>query len=309
MGYYLNPSELTSMFAVPSSVADRHLRLASAEQLKALLWALKNTDRGFDASAAAEALNIDRSDIAECFDYWVERGVLCSTIEVKSEPEKPKAAVRSATVKPGRDEVARRGLECEEIAFILREAEQKFGRVLRQSEASTLVWLYDDMGLSASLILMIVGFAVTEGRPNIGFIERTAVEWANDGVSDIEAAEARLVLIRRRQSAWHTVETAMGLEHRSPTKAELEAADCWVNEWNYGHDIIREAYEACVNATSKISMPYIKKIISEWHKSGVKTVEDIAALKSHGKADKSQDTSNAYNDFLDSIINLNEGGK
>ena len=262
MGYYMNPQELTAMFAVPASIADKHLRLASAEQLKVLLWCLKNLDKQYDVTAACDGLKLDEYTVRDALDHWCERGVLCSTQEVatQTESEKKPKAVRSAAVKPGRDEVARRGFEDPEIAFMVREAEQKLGRILRQSESSTLVWLHDDMGLPGSLILMIIGFAVTEGRANIGFIERTAIEWANDGVSDIEAAEQRLVIMRRRKSAWHLVETAMGLDRRSPTKTELEMADTWVNEWGYGHDIIREAYEVCINTTSKLSIPYIKKI-------------------------------------------------
>ncbi len=308
MGYYLNPAEMMSMFAVPQSVADKHLRLASAEQLKVLLWCLKNLDKQFDIAAVCDGLKLDEYTVRDALDHWCERGVLCSTVEAtpQPEPEKKKKAVRSAVVKPGRDEVARRGLEDPEVAFILRETEQKLGRILRQSESSTLVWLHDDMGLSASLILMIVAFAVTEGKANIGFIERTAVEWANDGVSDINEAEQRLVVMRRRKSAWHTVETAMGIEHRSPSKAELEMADTWINEWDYGHDIIREAYEVCINTTSKFSMPYIKKVISEWHKSGVRTVEDIANLNTKKVTATTTDNVSDYSDFIDSLVSFNE---
>lgn len=307
MGYYLNPAEMMSMFAVPQSLVDKHLYLASAEQLKVLLWCLKNLDKQFDINAVCDGLKLDEYTVRDALDHWCERGVLCSTAETKVQPEAPKKtkAVRSAAVKPGRDEVARRGLEDPEVAFILRETEQKLGRILRQSESSTLVWLHDDMGLSASLILMIVAFAVAEGKTNIGFIERTAVEWANDGVSDITEAEQRLVVMRRRKSAWHLVETAMGIEHRSPSKAELEAADTWVTEWGYGHDIIREAYEVCINTTSKFSMPYIKKVIAEWHKAGVKTVEDIASLNNK-KISAATDNVSDYSDFIDSLVTLNE---
>ena len=90
MGYYLNPGELTAMFAVPASVADKHLRLASAEQLKVLLWCLKNADKQYDITAASEGLKLDEYTVRDALDHWCERGVLCSTIEAaaKAEPEK-----------------------------------------------------------------------------------------------------------------------------------------------------------------------------------------------------------------------------
>ncbi len=328
MGYYLNPQEMMTMFAVPQSVVDKHIKLATADQLKVLLWCLKNADKQFDISLAAESMNIDEYTVRDALDFWVSRGVLCATVETaqavqpKEKPEAKKRSVRAATVKPGRDEVARRGLEDPDILFMLREAEQQFGRVLRQNEASTLVWLYDDEGLSVSLILMIVNFAITEGRANIGFIERTAIEWVNDGVTDIVEAEQRLTDIRRKKDAWSLVEKAFGIKHRSPTKAELTMSDTWVNEWGYGYDIIREAYEVSINTTSEFSIPYIKKVISEWHKKGVKTVEDIAKLDSAPtektpkqppksqkmKQDTTVNTDN-YDDFIQSIISKNEEKK
>lgn len=310
MGYYLNPSELTAMFAVPASVVDKHIKLASSEQLKVLLWALRNANN-FDSAVAAEALRITPDAATEAFDYWVGVGVLGATESpapavITTAPKAPKKVIASTALKPNREEAAKRGLECPEIAFILRSAEQKFGRMLRQTEISTIVWLFDDQGLSASLILMIIEFAISEGRANIGFIERTAIEWVNDGVLDVESAERRLIDMRRKKSAWHIVETTMGIEHRSPTKAELEAADKWITEWNYGRDIIRAAYELCVDTTSKFSFPYIKKIMEGWHKQGVKNLEDIENLKLTKNAAKPSNTGNKYDDFMNGLIFKNE---
>lgn len=308
MGYYLNPTELTAMFAVPISVSDKHLKLASAEALKVLLWCLKNSEKQYNITAVGEALKLNEYAVRDALDFWCERGVLCSTSEipVAKEPAKKPKAVRSAVVKPGRDEVARRGLEAPEIAFILRETEQKFGRTLRQNELSTLVWLHDDLGMSASLIMMIVSFAVTEGRANIGFIERTAIDWVNDGVEDIESAEQHLVVMRRSRSAWATVENALGIEHRQPSPAELKMADTWINDWNYSFDIIREAYNVCVNTTSKFSIPYIKKVVSEWHKAGIKTVDDINKLNAKNQPTVKTDNQSDYTDFVNGIIFTNE---
>ncbi len=314
MGYYVNPNELCSMFVVPTSVVDKHLKLATPTQLKILLWCLKNTDKGFNSDLVSETLNIDSSEVLDAFGFWCDRGMLNTTEEVaelKTEPENLPKVIQGNSVKPTREEATRRGLESPEIAFILQNAEQKLGRVLRANEITTLVWLYDDQGLSASLLLMIIGYAVSEGRANIGFIERTAVEWATDGVTDIVTAEERLVKMKSQQSAWYTVETAMGIERRKPSKSELEAADKWVNEWGYGREIFNEAYEICVDTTSKFSMPYIKKIIEKWHKAGVKTLDDIIKLDNEFKSSAvlNDDKKDKYTDFINNIILKDEEDK
>ena len=41
-------------------------------------------------------------------------------------------------------------------------------------------------------------------------------------------------------------------------------------------NMIFYAYEECVDRTGKMSMPYMDKIITSWHKNGVKTPLDIA---------------------------------
>ncbi len=308
MGYYINPTEMAGMFPVPNSVIDKHLKLADPVHIKVLLWFLRSMSADFDITSAADALKLSELQVSEALSYWVDAGILLSTeapaITAVQKADKPKKAV-AANLKPDREEATRRGLDCPEIAFILKETAMQFGRGLKDSELSTLVWLYDNQGISPSLLLMIVNYAVSEGRKNIGFIERTAIEWVNDGVEDVVTAENRLVELRRKNSAWHVVETAMGIDHRQPSASELEVADKWVNEWGYNREILRAAYDTCIDSTSKFSIPYIKKILAEWHKNGVKTVDDIEKLaekrENEGKP-KNQNNKNKYQDFVNNLI-------
>ena len=315
MGYYINPTEMMGMFPVPCSVIDKHLKLADPNYIKILLWFLRNTAANFDVTAAANELKLSEITVSEGLLYWVDAGILCSTeaapaaakTETKSAPKK----VIRAEIKPDREQCAKRGLECAEIKFILDETAMQFGRGLRDNEISTLVWLYDSQGISPSLLLMIISYAVSEGRATIGFIERTAVEWVNDGVSDVVTAENRLVDMRRKNSSWHLVETAFGIEKRQPSAAELEAADKWVTEWEYDREILKAAYDSCVDATSKFSFPYIKKILTEWHKNGVKTVDDIKALDDKKSANQPKQNSvkqngDKYQDFVNNLIKSRE---
>ncbi len=311
MGYYINPTEMMGMFPVPNSVIDKHLKLADPLYIKVLLYALRNM-ANFDVSATAETLKLDEIVVTEAVAYWVDAGIICSTDAPASITPAKKATpakVIKAGIKPTREEATLRGLECKELKFIIDETSMLLGRGLRDNELSTLVWLYDDQGIAPSLLMMIVSYAVSEGRATISFIERTAVEWVNDGVNDVVTAENRLVEMRRKSSAWHKVETAMGIEHRLPSASEAEAADKWVNEWGYDRDILKAAYDACVDATSKFSMPYIKKVLAEWHKNGVKTLEDIQKLAEKHETEakpKKQDNGNKYQDFVNSLIMKNE---
>ncbi|MBQ5810000.1 MAG: DnaD domain protein, partial [Clostridia bacterium] len=181
------------------------------------------------------------------------------------------------STKPSREEVARRGLEDAQVSFLLKEAEIKFGRTLKANEASTLVWLHDDEGLSAPVIIMLLEFAAAEGACNVSFIERTALQWVQKGVSDISDAEQEIKQLQESRSAWRQVCRAMGIEKRLPSANELKLATTWVYDYGYGQDILHAAYEACVDSISKFDMKYVKGIIDNWHKNGVKTTADLSA--------------------------------
>lgn len=283
MAYYFSPSIFMSGFAVPSAVVDKYIRVAGAVQIKALLYFLRHQTEGIDIDAAAEALGLPKGDITDAMKYWVDMGIVMTDNDTPAQKPAVFAVSRPAAVKPAvekkqkpsREEVARRGLEDPQIAFMLREAEQKFGRVLKPAESSTFVWLYDHEGMDISVILMLLEFAVHEKSCTLSFIERTATEWAAKGINDIFAAEEELKRLQESRSAWRKVERAMGIEKRKPSENELKYAHTWVVEWGFGTDVLCAAYELCVDTISKFSMPYVKKILEGWHKDGVKTVADI----------------------------------
>ena len=158
----------------------------------------------------------------------------------------------------------------------------KLGRNLKSNESSTLVWLYDDLGLDVSLILMIVQYAVAHGKARIGFIESTATDWVNRGISTIAAADKELNQMAMSEQAWGIVCSAFGLEKRKPSKNELKLSFMWVSEWKISREMLTAAYNVCVDSISKFDMKYVSKIIENWHEKGYKTPDDIEEKKSGG---------------------------
>lgn len=288
MKFNVSPNAYSAVFSMPCEAVDKHIKLAGAVQLKVLLAAFRNVSFGIDSDKIAEMLSIPKADVEDSLRYWVSAGLLTmpdAEVTVSPKTEEKKGNVRAA-VRPTREEVAQRGFEDEQVAFLLREAQNKFGRGLKTSEASTLLWLYDDEGMSVALIIMLLEYAVSENCCNVRFVERTATEWLKAGVTDIVSAEKQIAEAAKRKTAWRIVENAFGLERRQPSKAESETAYKWVNEWGMTRELLRAAYDACVDTTSHFSMQYIKKIIDEWHKAGVKTVDDIPERKSGAKRGK-----------------------
>ena len=292
MEFFLNPTALMPFFAVPVLLADKHLKLASEKTIKIMLYILRHSDEQINIQKLADFFRMNENDVRDALDYWVNAGIIGvnSSQKKELEPEKapPVKTVRSKAVKPTREEVALRGAQDEKIQFLLREAQLKFGRTLKSGEASTLVWLYDDAGVDVSLILMAAEYSASAtGTLNIRTIEKIALDWADNGVKTIAQAENRIAVLSRQETCWRLLESVFGLEHRSPSTKELELATLFVEEWKFSREMLRAAYEQCVDSTSKFSLPYIKKILESWHKKGYTSVEHTKAEDKKPKNDSS----------------------
>ncbi len=277
MEYFANIKEFQSTFSVPKSVAQNYLKIATPTQLKVLLYVLNNLAEDPSSEEISLFLSIPLSDVNDSLAFWKSADIFISKHgDSKKEEEKPKSKIiKSQIIKPSREEIVRQSKENEELALLLREAEGKFSRVLTFGEIQTLSWLFIEQGLDISLILMLLEYASNENRLNIGFIERTAIEWLNNGVLDISSAEEYITTTYEKRTAWKIVETTFGIESRKPSEKELTLSHLWVKEWGFSREVLKLAYDKCIDAKSKLIMGYIAKILESWHKAGYKTVADI----------------------------------
>ena len=281
MSYLINPKAFSAVFTVPAAVADKHLKLARGEHIKVLLYIMRNMSVNPNNAEIAAATGLSEYDVAEALLYWESAGILMPDGKPAEKAEIKAPAVKQ-NAKPDRADVARRGAEDEKIRYLLTETQMKLGRNLKSNETSTLVWLYDDLGLDVSLILMIVQYAAAHGKARIGFIESTATDWVNRGISTIAAADKELNQMAMSEQAWGIVCSAFGLEKRKPSKNELKLSLMWVDEWKISREMLTAAYNACVDGISKFDIKYISKILENWHEKGYKTPDDIEEKKNSG---------------------------
>ena len=279
MSYILNSAAMASPVFVPSSVIDQNLKLATHTQLKVLLVFLRNIASGNSVQSIADLLKLPLSEVEDALEFWAQAGVLVSlnetAIVINETVEKVKA-VKPVTLKPTREEVANVALNDPKLAFLLQESEMKLARGLRSNEIQTLAWLYLDHQMDVSLILMLLEYAISEGKATLSFIERTALDWLDAGVSTLAEAEEQIEARNRKKTAWGIVEAAFGIERRLPSDKELELSDKWVNEWKFSREMLKEAYNRCIDQKAKIQMSYINGILEKWFKEGVKTPTDTA---------------------------------
>ena len=306
MDYIINPASMSSVFMIPSAVVDSHIKIATEKQLKVLLFFLKNIANGVETQEIADNLKLSVSEVDDALYFWADAGVLLAKEQPKLEETAEKTSkkvVKPQVIKPTMEEIAMMGSTDENIVFLLREAEMKFKRPLSGNERQSLVWLYSDQGMQVSLILMLIEYANNENRLNMRFIESSAISWLDAGVTSILDAEKEIERQAGRKTAWGIVQRTFGIDSRKPSAKELDFSETWIINWGFNSNMLKLAYDICVDAKSKVDMRYINKVLESWNSKGIKTPEDVE--KDNKKpSKKAKNNFSAYDkDLVEKLLN------
>lgn len=300
MSFQIDLGVWNQVFIVPTSVVDQHLKLAGSAQLKILLWMLRHAGEAVEPEQIGTVLGLSRADVCDAMQYWIAAGVVSESANAASNtapeilhPAQPQVSLTAPTApeptvvrkdapraRPRQlnpMEIAARIQDNEDIRALIDAAEQNFGRPLSTPELGALVNLHDWDGLPGDVIMMIVQYAADNGRINMSYIEKTAVSWAAEGINTHEKAEEKIRLLDDRKTVWAQVSRLFGIDKRQPSASEYECAARWVRTWQFGDDMLREAYDRCIDSTGKLKFGYIDKILERWHSEGIRTIDQARA--------------------------------
>ena len=137
----------------------------------------------------------------------------------------------------------------EELKMLVEETQTTLGKVLSNSDIATLLMLKDTCGLPLDVIFMLIHYCASIDKGNIRTIENIGIQWANDGVYSLEAADNKIKQIQKNNGKlFNCFKKHSDLKNvGSPTKKQLEYGDKWVSEWKFSPEMLREAYERCVD--------------------------------------------------------------
>lgn len=291
------------VFAVPDQAADC-LKLAKGSALKVLLYMLKNKTDDADMSVFGD-IGISPDEAEEALAFWEQVGVIFTG---NTEPEKaavPQKDVkassaersaqrtkeRSAKMLPP-EEISKRIDTSDDIKFLFDSAESVFGRILNYMEQGSVIWLHDYYGISSDIILMIMDLAKQLDRANMGFVERTAIDWYENNIFTHEQALREIQELKKYYSVEGQVISRLGI-NRTLTSKERN----FIREWSdkdIGMDLIFYAYEKTVDNTGKVSFSYMNKILTNWKDKGITALAD-AKSDSEKKTAKKDKNEHSYN--------------
>lgn len=321
MGFCINLGSWGDIFAVPKEVVDKHIKLANVLQLKTLLYVLRHSGEVLDTASIAKALSKHPDDVCDSLQYWIENGILqkisddiiapatnekvTKIVDKKSknvednksiETIKPMKSQRtlSRPQKPDTVFLAKRIKESQEIADLMQEAQIVLGKPISTADSATILMLHDTDGLPSSVILMLMQYAADINKNSMRYIEKLGIKWADEEIDTVEKAEAKIRSLDENRKAWKQVVRIMGINYHSPTANETKFSNRWINEWKFSSDMIREAYERCVDNTGKVTMSYINKILDSWNKKDIRNIDEAKQDKKITTDKKIKEKSASY---------------
>lgn len=321
--YKVNPDSYASVFALPTQIADKHLRMAGKAQLKVLLWLYRNPAVHADNAVISKDTGIPIDEIDDAMLYWIDAGLVLSesaqaqpiqpasseqTVSasemvrvqitkaesvpaeiIQNAAEQKKEKTQPVVVKPSIKDIAQRLSESEDIRSMFAEAQDAFGRTLGYDAQASLVILHDSYSLPAEVIIMLCNHAKTIGKQgSLAYIMKLGQSWFENNIDTFEKAAEKIEAMEKADKKWAEFAAATGLSNPKPTAKQAEYFEIWTCTYAFDTDIIVSAYERTVETKGKIHLGYMNGILRSWHEAGYKTIEDIdrADREFAGEAEK-----------------------
>lgn len=224
--------------------------------------------------------------------------------------EKPKAKPRTQVTfnrpqKPDYVYTAQRLAVDEELKVLVEEVQIALGKNLSNSDVSTLLMLKDNCGIPLDVILMLVQYCVSIDKGNMRAVEKIGVRWADDGINSIEAADNKIRQTKETSKNFSIISSAFGIKNvGSPTKKQLEYGDIWIGEWKFSPEMLREAYERCVDTKGTMNFRYIDGILKRWYSNNIRNKEDLKNFEKSSNKNTFKQKSSYDIDELEKIDTL-----
>lgn len=320
MEFKVNSGVWGTMFGVPAIVADNFLKLASAEQIKVLLYVLRHSGTVCSDEEIALNTGINPMQVNDALLFWQQANVLspqgASVVSspliqplsmsaaqtIQSPLIQPAAVQTSAVQKPSASqkntpletEAAKRHTysgseinaimsESRDISELLKTAETMLGP-LKNGQMNSLIWMYDYLGLKKEVILTLTSYCVRIDKVNPAYIEKIACSWAENDINTLAQAQDE---IQKLSSANDYSEKIVRLFEmkRNPSSKEREFIDMWKNA-GFSAELIHYAYEKTIEQINKLSFAYINKVLDSWKESGYSTVKAVKDAESAFRSKK-----------------------
>lgn len=282
MGEYILSAVREESVVLPGSAVELLLRAGNGDA--ALLYIAFLRNRGAsDGGALCASLGWSRSRFDCAAAVLVELGLIrrpegAPPVKVPEMPQPEPARERAEYTNA--DLLS--ALERAEFASLSAAVDQALGKKLTTPDQKILLGLYDDLGLSADVIFLLVNFCLERSaerygagrRPTMRQIEQEGYAWARMELLDQERASAYIKQYHRRREALPRMMRLLGLGDRKPSASEERYMVAW-SEMGFEDTALELAYDKTMLKCKELKWPYMNRILTAWHEKGLHTLKAV----------------------------------
>ena len=160
------------------------------------------------------------------------------------------------------------GREDGNIAFLLQESQMIMGKPITPVATDAIAALYSYYGMKPEVILMLLGYCISQGKDNMRYIETVAAGWIESGIDTHEKAEREIVKAFEREKLENVIRRLFGIHERALIASERKYINAW-KEQGISVELIGLAYERTIEQKGKLSFAYINGILQNWQSKGI----------------------------------------
>ncbi|MDR0999930.1 MAG: DnaD domain protein [Clostridiales bacterium] len=157
------------------------------------------------------------------------------------------------------------------LKAIVQHAEKTMGKMLTHNDLNIIFGFYDWLRLPAEVIEYLFEYCADRGHRELRYIEKVAVEWADNGVNDVSTA---IEYTRSFNREVKDIMAALGGSGQ-PSASQKRYIDKWINTYSMPVDVIVEACDITSVQIGRPRITYVDKVLSDWYAKDIRTIEDI----------------------------------
>ncbi|MCL2198495.1 MAG: DnaD domain protein, partial [Defluviitaleaceae bacterium] len=162
--------------------------------------------------------------------------------------------------------------ESRDIERLFSRAEKTLGKLLSYNDMNVIFGFHDWLRLPIEVIEYLLTYCAENDHRSLRYIEKCALDWADNDIASLEQA---LLYVQNFDRDYRLILQHMGQVSGYPTPSHRKYMKKWLHEWRFPLELITEACDRCIEQISKPNFKYVDKILSEWHKKGITTLEAV----------------------------------
>jgi len=256
---------------------NHYMLQAPGEYVKVYILGLKYAHNPSNSTISdediAKALNLNVSEIKKAWDYWEKMGIIKKNNDA-IEFYNIKEILLTRDNKTPNNITVLSPKNLQNRAF-LSNIERMVGRPLSFTEIQMIIDWMQNYKFTEETVNLLISYCLSKSKNSFKYMEKVALSWYQAGIRTAEDVEEYL---KREDEKWDNYRKIMkflGLKDTELTEPHIEKMDKWFFEWGFDLEVVLEACKTCILKLNKPNFIYIDKILSNWHKEGIKSIEDI----------------------------------